>query len=258
MAVSLKHKFVSPKLDSPDSTKVQPSNWNDQHDLLIGANSVLGRGAGVGDAAAVEIPTTTTGRSLMAAADAAAALAIVGGAPASAGTTTTTVGAAIHAAAAKTTPVDADTMPLIDSAAANVLKKVTWANIKATLKAAIADVWAANANKFLTTDVIETSSAYIVLAASATPTINWNTGINFDLTLNSNAAFQTPSNAQPGTYRTVMVKGNSATLRQVTFGAAFQGDVPTLTDVSSSKWYDLTIKCISAGHFTVSSKRAKG
>jgi hypothetical protein len=40
----------------------------------------------------------------------------------------------IDAASAKTTPVDADTMGLVDSAASNVLKKVTWANIKATLK----------------------------------------------------------------------------------------------------------------------------
>lgn len=37
-------------------------------------------------------------------------------------------------ATGKTTPVDADTMPINDSAASNVLKKVTWANIKATLK----------------------------------------------------------------------------------------------------------------------------
>jgi hypothetical protein len=44
------------------------------------------------------------------------------------------VGSAIHGASAKTTPVDADTVPLIDSEASNVLKKVTWANIKATLK----------------------------------------------------------------------------------------------------------------------------
>lgn len=44
------------------------------------------------------------------------------------------VGAAIHGASAKTTPVDADTMPLIDSEDGNLLKKVTWANIKATLK----------------------------------------------------------------------------------------------------------------------------
>lgn len=44
------------------------------------------------------------------------------------------VGSSIHGASGKTTPVDADTVPLIDSAASNVLKKVTWANIKATLK----------------------------------------------------------------------------------------------------------------------------
>lgn len=45
------------------------------------------------------------------------------------------VGSSIHGASAKTTPVDADTVPLIDSAASNVLKKVTWANVKATLLA---------------------------------------------------------------------------------------------------------------------------
>ena len=44
------------------------------------------------------------------------------------------VGSSIHGATAKTTPVDADTTALIDSAASNALKKVTWANIKATLK----------------------------------------------------------------------------------------------------------------------------
>lgn len=49
-------------------------------------------------------------------------------------TSTTNVGSSINAAAAKTTPVDADTVALIDSAASNVLKKLSWANIKATLK----------------------------------------------------------------------------------------------------------------------------
>lgn len=40
----------------------------------------------------------------------------------------------IHAATSKATPVDNDELPLIDSAASNVLKKLTWANLKATLK----------------------------------------------------------------------------------------------------------------------------
>lgn len=38
-----------------------------------------------------------------------------------------------HAAASKTTPVDADEIPLVDSAASNALKRLTWANLKATL-----------------------------------------------------------------------------------------------------------------------------
>lgn len=45
------------------------------------------------------------------------------------------VASVIHAATGKTTPVDADEIPLVDSAASNVLKKLTWANVKATLKA---------------------------------------------------------------------------------------------------------------------------
>lgn len=38
-----------------------------------------------------------------------------------------------HAAASKATPVDADEIPLADSAASFALKKLTWANLKATL-----------------------------------------------------------------------------------------------------------------------------
>ncbi len=49
--------------------------------------------------------------------------------------TVTTTGALINGATAKTTPVDADFVGLMDSAASNILKKLSWANIKATLKA---------------------------------------------------------------------------------------------------------------------------
>lgn len=50
------------------------------------------------------------------------------------------VGSSIHGSVEKTTPVDADTVPLIDSAASNVLKKLTWANIKAALNSLYAAV----------------------------------------------------------------------------------------------------------------------
>lgn len=45
----------------------------------------------------------------------------------------TTEAAIIHAATSKATPVDADEVGLVDSAASNILKKLTWANIRATL-----------------------------------------------------------------------------------------------------------------------------
>lgn len=48
---------------------------------------------------------------------------------------TTRIGRLIRDATAKTTPVDADMVGLMDSAASNILKKLSWSNIKATLKA---------------------------------------------------------------------------------------------------------------------------
>ena len=44
-------------------------------------------------------------------------------------------GGTFHAATGKATPVDADEMPLVDSATSFSLKKLTWANLKATLLA---------------------------------------------------------------------------------------------------------------------------
>lgn len=45
-----------------------------------------------------------------------------------------TIAVETHAASGKSTPIDADEMPIVDTAAANVLKKLTWVNLKATLK----------------------------------------------------------------------------------------------------------------------------
>jgi hypothetical protein len=48
--------------------------------------------------------------------------------------TTTTLGSKINGATDKATPIDADLLGLVDSAASNILKKLSWANVKATLK----------------------------------------------------------------------------------------------------------------------------
>ncbi len=49
------------------------------------------------------------------------------------GDTLVSEGALINSATAKTTPVDADMFGLMDSAASNILKKISWLNIKNTL-----------------------------------------------------------------------------------------------------------------------------
>ncbi len=57
----------------------------------------------------------------------------------------TVIAPGTHAATSKTTPVDADELPLIDSAASNVLKKLTGTNLKAYLKAYFDTIYAATA-----------------------------------------------------------------------------------------------------------------
>ena len=50
MAVSFKHAFTSAKVDGTDSTLIQPSNWNAEHTLTMGAGKVLGRDSSAGGA----------------------------------------------------------------------------------------------------------------------------------------------------------------------------------------------------------------
>jgi len=61
MTVSLKHKFTSAVADGGDTNLVQPSNWNDDHDLVMATNKLLGRStAGTGAAEEITIGTNLT------------------------------------------------------------------------------------------------------------------------------------------------------------------------------------------------------
>ena len=57
-------------------------------------------------------------------------------------------GSEINALTEKTTPVDADMTGLMDSAASNVLKKLSWVNIKATLKSYFDTLYLPKANPY--------------------------------------------------------------------------------------------------------------
>lgn len=79
-----------------------------------------------------------------------------------------TIEAIIHAATSKATPVDADELGLVDSAASNVLKKLTWANVKATLKTYFDTLYGALANANQWTKPQRASATSITSATTMT------------------------------------------------------------------------------------------
>jgi Major tropism determinant N-terminal domain len=70
----------------------------------------------------------------------------------------------IHLAPAKTTPIDADEFALVDTAASNIIKKLTWANIKATLKSYFDPIY----TSILSYTTTATAGATTVLTAAST------------------------------------------------------------------------------------------
>jgi len=98
--------------------------------------------------------------------------------------TTTTIGTLINGATSKTTPVDADQVGLMDSAASNILKKLSWANIKATLKTYFDTLYIpTSSNLYITTgDQSKT--------ATGIPTIANITGLSVTTSANKRYAFE--------------------------------------------------------------------
>jgi len=76
---------------------------------------------------------------------------------------TNTIAPQTHAASSKATPVDADELPLADSAASFALKRLTWANLKATLNGLFA---ASGANNDITSLSAITAGGYPALSVT--------------------------------------------------------------------------------------------
>lgn len=74
----------------------------------------------------------------------------------------TNVGAAIASVSEKTTPADADSFALIDSAASNVLKRLTWANTKVAIKTYADTVYAPISHTHVVSDITSVSSAHLI------------------------------------------------------------------------------------------------
>ena len=174
------------------------------------------------------------------------------------------VGSAIHGATGKTTPVDADELGLIDSAASNVLKKLTWTNLKDTLKTYFDTLYQA-AGSYLTASGTATLTNKRVTArvgsttSSATPTINTDdydvyriTALTVNITSMTTNLSGTPTHGQ----RLVIEITGTAT-RTIAWGSSFEDGattLPTTTDGTTMLavgffWNSATSKwrCMAAG-----------
>jgi hypothetical protein len=132
--------------------------------------------------------------------------------------TTTRIGTLINGATAKTIPVDADMFALMDSAGSNVIKKLSWANIKTALDSLYAS--ATNTltftNKRITKRVFSTTSA-----TSVTPEIStydtWNyTALAADFTINNHST-STPTDGEVMTFKFL----DNGTARQLYYGTNY-------------------------------------
>jgi len=138
--------------------------------------------------------------------------------------TTTTIGSLINGATAKTTPVDADMVGLMDSAASNVLKKLSWANIKATLKTYFDTLYATVTHTHAQSDVTNLVSDLAGKQATLVSGTNIKT-INGSSVLGSGDLTVTGGSGSPG---------GSTTQIQFNDAGAFGGDADLTWDKTTN------------------------
>lgn len=154
------------------------------------------------------------------------------------------VESATLAAASKATPVDADLIPIVDSADSNALKKLTWANVKATLKTYFDTLYVNLSGSNLTGPV--NANKGVDIASSATVNIGAATGEYVTITGTTTiTAFDT---VQAGTMREVRFSGaltlthNATSLILPTAAniTTAAGDCATFRSEGSGNW-----RCVS-------------
>lgn len=121
-------------------------------------------------------------------------------------------------------------------------------------KATVEEVYSAAPDKYFSTDLIESASATVVLTDAATVALDWDDFINASVAIGADRILGNPTNGQPNTYRTIEVRGTDASERVLTFGSQYAGSLPELNDISTSRFYRLTITCVEPTRFLVSAQ----
>lgn len=142
-------------------------------------------------------------------------------------TDATNVGAVNAAATSKTTPVAADSLPIVDSEASNVIKRVTFTN----LMAFIASFTQTLTNKRITARIGTTAS-------SATPTPDADSNDQYNVTaLAVNAVFGAPSGTPTNGQKLIIRIKDNGTTRTLGYNAIYRAigvTLPTATTASKT------------------------
>jgi hypothetical protein len=137
-----------------------------------------------------------------------------------------------------------------DAAAARLVLEL--GNAALLNKATTAQTRAASGDAALIADNIKNALEVEGLADASTVAVNWTAGVNFDVSLAGNRTLGNPTNVVEGTTRTIMVKGNSGTARTLSFGSNYKGFLPVLADITSTKFYFLTLFAYASDYILVS------
>lgn len=119
------------------------------------------------------------------------------------------------------------------------------AGITIPLPSTDSQIRASSGTGYVSAASLATASDIVTLTDAATIDVDWSTFINGQVTLSGNHTLGLPTNGKVGEWRTILVGGNDGTSRTLSFASGYQGDLPTLSDISTNKWYMLSIFCWS-------------
>lgn len=122
-------------------------------------------------------------------------------------------------------------------------------------KATASQIRSASGDAGLTAGGLADAAAIVTLADAATIAVDWSAFVDGEVSLGANRTLGNPTNVAGTHWRSLLVKASSGT-RSLSFGSNYKGALPTLTDITSSKWYLLTLYAYSATHIVVISARA--
>lgn len=240
-------------MPTPPSRADSPSDFASKADALLGAlpTLVTEMNAATADvttkeasaATAATTATTKAGEALTSAGAAAASASAASTsatnaaadralAQTAAASITAQVAVATHAATSKATPVDADELPIADSAGSFVLKKLTLGNFKAFLASVFA------ALNIAQTFTAAQRGAILPVTYAATVTLDLDTSNNFSTTLTGALTLANPTHITPGQSGSIFLAQDATGSRSIAYGAYWKfegGIVPTASTAASAE-----------------------